>query len=134
MSPPDSKVCGSRQPSVAAKKAIAFSDYINRSLVSRSMRLRVPLQSALVKLDLEPRCCEELTQALPWGLPSAWVGKASAPFLDDCGPASTAVSPASPGMSHSQPQMAGRLCRGRGAGLMSDHLRYSENSELQIYR
>lgn len=50
-----SKVCVSRQPQVAAKKAIAFSDYINRGLVSGSMRLRVPLHSALVKLYLKPK-------------------------------------------------------------------------------
>lgn len=49
----DWKVCVSCQRPVAAKKAIASSDSINRSLVSGSMWLRVPLHSALVRLHLE---------------------------------------------------------------------------------
>lgn len=49
----DCKVCVSCQQPVAAKKAIASSDSINRSLVSGSMWLRVPLHSALVSLHLE---------------------------------------------------------------------------------
>lgn len=72
MSPSDSKVCAAVSH-MAAKKTIAFSDYINRSLVSGLMWLRVPLQSALVKLYLEPRRCQELTHTLPWGFPSTQV-------------------------------------------------------------
>lgn len=65
MSLSDCKVFVSCQLQVAAKKAIAFCDYINRSLVSGSMQLRVPLHLALVKLYLEPGCCEDPSLRLP---------------------------------------------------------------------
>lgn len=61
----DWKVCVSCQLQVAAKKAIAFCDYINRSLVSGSMWLRVPLHLALVKPHLEAECCEEPSLGAP---------------------------------------------------------------------
>lgn len=63
----DGKVCVSCQLRVAAQKAIAFCDYINRSLVSGSMWLRVPLHLALVKPHLEAECCEELSLGAPRG-------------------------------------------------------------------
>lgn len=52
---------------VAAKKAIAFCDYINRSLVSGSMWLRAPLHLALVKPYLETGRCEEPSLGAPRG-------------------------------------------------------------------
>lgn len=61
----DRKICASRQAQVAAKKAIAFPDYINRSLVSRSMWLRMLLHSALVKQHLKSRG-SYLAKTFPW--------------------------------------------------------------------
>lgn len=86
----DYTVCVSCQLQVAAKKAIAFCDYINRSLVSGSMGLRVLLHLALVKLYLEPGCCEEPSPRLP----EPRSKKHILPLLGDSDPASLATESA----------------------------------------
>lgn len=68
----DGKVCVSCQQPVAAKKAIASSDSINRSLVSGSMWLRVPAALRTCQPASRAPGYEQLTwlgYLLPLGVP-----------------------------------------------------------------
>lgn len=98
--------------------------------MSGSMWLRVPLQSALVRLYLEPRRCEELTQTLlNLGLKSL-----RCPFgAMALGPTSPGNVPPPLGMFHLQPELAQTLCSDKSTGpVLLGHLRCSENSELEL--
>lgn len=95
------------QPPVAAEKTAAICDYINGTLVSGSMCLRVPaaLSTCQAASAAQPRRAGHGSNA-SLGLPGARSQKPALPLWGDGGPTSGTVGSAAP---EGVPESAGRL-------------------------